>query len=398
MAQDTIATAGAATLRGAISYFRFIGLPVILLIATASILLGQAWPWIGGILLLALNVGLDEVGGDYRDVVDKPNPVFLNAMLYIAVPLTGAMTFALLCRAASPGSLLSGLAPGAAGVGTVFSLGTFGAIFTVGAINGWAAGAFGHELMHRGTRFEWLMAQLLLACCLWTPLAVEHVYGHHRNVGLENDVATVRRGVSLWRYLPKALWGVNRGAAAIEARRMRHRGLGVVSIQNRYLQGLAIETAFVGTAYLLAGWTGLVAFLLSAAIGVLVVEAANYIGHYGLVRAPGRPVCPRHSWNAPRFFSTSTMVNLPRHSHHHQSASKPYWELTVLQDAPIYPLGSAVMSTIAFFPRLFFAIVDPILRDWDERLASDEELALLSERRRREASAPGPIATATRGS
>jgi alkane 1-monooxygenase len=343
-----------------------------------------------------LNIALDEVGGDYRDAVNKPNPAFLNAMLYVVVPLTGVMTVALLCRVASPGSLLSGLVPGAAGGGSISSPGTLGAIFTVGVVNGWAAGAFGHELMHRGTRFEWLLAQLLLACCLWTPLALEHVYGHHRNVGLENDVATVRRGVSLWRYLPKALLGVYRGAAAIEARRMRRRGLRVYSIYNRFLQGVAIETALVGMAFSLAGWSGLVAFLLSAAISVLVIESANYIGHYGLVRAPGRPVCPRHSWNAPRFFSTSTLVNLPRHSHHHQLASKPYWELTVLEDAPIYPFGSVVMSTIALCPRLFFAIVDPLLRDWDERLACDEEIALLYERRPG-ASAAGPTATASEG-
>ncbi|MBZ0226917.1 MAG: fatty acid desaturase [Bauldia sp.] len=138
----------------------------------------------------------------------------------------------------------------------------------------------------------------------------------------------------------------------------------------------------VGLVVALAGPSGIVAFAITAGINVVVIEAGNYIGHYGLVRAPGRPVRPRHSWNAPRFFSTSMMVNLPRHSHHHRSAGKPYWELTVLEDAPVYPFGTAVMSAIALFPSLFFRIVEPRLADWDERLASDDERALLGKPRR----------------
>lgn len=379
MTHTAAAPTGGPSLRNAISHVRFVGLPVVLVIASASIFLGQAWPWLGGIFLLLLNLVLDEVGGDYRDTVEKPNPTFLNAMLYITVPLTAIMTLGLLAQTASPGFLLGEMSPRSPD-SSVFSLHSIGAMFTVGVVGGWAAGSFGHELMHRPTRYEWLFAQLLLARCVYTAFAIEHVYGHHRNVGLPGDVTTAPRGMGFWRHMLRAIVGVHRGAAQIEARRMRRRGYSVFGIRNMFLQGLVLEIILVVGVFALAGPAGLAAFFVSAAISVLVVESGAYLSHYGLVRIAGHPVRPRHSWNAPRFFSTSTMVNSPRHSHHHRSPRTPYWQLTVLDDAPIYPFGTAVMGVIAFVPRLFFSIVDPLLRDWDERLASEKERALLDSR------------------
>lgn len=40
------------------------------------------------------------------------------------------------------------------------------------------------------------------------------------------------------------------------------------------------------------------------------------------------------------------------------------------------------MSAITLFPSLFFRIVEPRLADWDERLARDDERALLGKPRR----------------
>ena len=52
-----------------------------------------------------------------------------------------------------------------------------------------------HELIHR-TDKEWdkLVGRWLLAFTWDTGFAIEHVHGHHRNVGTELDPATARRG------------------------------------------------------------------------------------------------------------------------------------------------------------------------------------------------------------
>jgi alkane 1-monooxygenase len=300
-------------------------------------------------------------------------------MLYASVPLTGILMLGLLIRTASPGSPLADVAMplGIGGDGWTWWLATTGAVFSLGILGGWTAGSFGHELMHRPTRAEWSLAQLLLARGLYAPMAIEHVFGHHRNVGFASDIATAPRGETFWQYLPRAIVGEYRGAFGIELAHMRRLGLPWFSPRNRFLQGVVLQLVLVGLVLALAGPSGLAAFAASAFISIVVVETGNYVSHYGLVRVPGGQVAPRHSWNAPRFFSTSTMVNLPRHSHHHRSAGTPYWELTVLDDAPVYPFGTAVMSTVALYPPWFFSIVEPRLADWDDRLASDDERALL---------------------
>lgn len=369
-------------MRAILAQVRFAALPAVQLAAVATFFAGGGWLWLGAALIISV-LFFDEISGDYRAPLDRPNTLFLEGALYAVVPLMVLLTVGLVLFTAAPGSPADDLARMLGIAGTSDSwIAIAGVVVSVGLIAGPAVGAFGHELMHRSTRAEWWLGQVLLLNCLYTSLAVEHVHGHHRDVGTRDDVASAPRGMSFWRYLPRAIVGVRVGAARIEAARMRRRRLPWYASRNRFLRGLALEIAVVTAILALAGPLALAAFVASAAIGVLVIELANYIGHYGLVRVPGRPVMPRHSWNGPRFLSTSVTVNLPRHSHHHASAGTPYWDLCVLDDAPILPFGLSVMSAIALVPPLFFRVIGPRLEDWDRRLASAEELALIDRRGR----------------
>jgi alkane 1-monooxygenase len=183
------------------------------------------------------------------------------------------------------------------------------------------------------------MSQLLLARCLHAAFALEHVHGHHVCIGTPDDISTAPRGLGFWGYLPRTYFGAIRGAVRIEADRMRRKGLPWYVPRNRFLQGALLELAMLIAVAILAGPAGLGAYLITATLGVLVVELGNYVAHYGLVRARGRPVLPRHSWNAPRLFSSSAMVNAPRHSHHHRSATTRYWDLALIDGGAIYPYG-----------------------------------------------------------
>jgi alkane 1-monooxygenase len=85
---------------------------------------------------------------------------------------------------------------------------------------------------------------------------------------------------------------------------------------------------------------------------------ADYIQHYGLRRAlttsgKPEPVENAHSWNAPHWFSSSLMVNAPRHSDHHMNPARPYPALRLCDSMPMLPHSLPVMAVIALFPPLW---------------------------------------------
>ena len=63
----------------------------------------------------------------------------------------------------------------------------------------------GHELVHRiKNKFDMFMGNWLLAISWDCAFAIEHVYGHHKNVGLESDPATAKRGENLYFFILKS--------------------------------------------------------------------------------------------------------------------------------------------------------------------------------------------------
>src|SRR5262249_34715830 len=88
----------------------------------------------------------------------------------------------------------------------------------------------------------------------------------------------------------------------------------------------------------------------------------------------------RHAWDCDRLISNSLQYNQPRHADHHMFASKPFWELDTTADSPKLPHGYQTMSLIALYPRAWHKAVDPLLADWDSRLANDVERSLLRDR------------------
>ena len=130
-------------------------------------------------------------------------------------------------------------------------------------------------------------------------------------------------------------------------------------------------------AWALAGWVGVGVFVLLAAQGKMYLELVNYVEHYGLMRVPGERVEPRHAWNCHHIISNAALYNLPRHSNHHMFASKPFWALEANAAAPLLPYGYKTMIVLALVPPLWRRVIDPRLRDWDARFATQAERELI---------------------
>ena len=234
----------------------------------------------------------------------------------------------------------------------------------VGLYYGAVGIAVAHELMHRPSRLDRWLGDFLLCTVTYPHFAIEHVYGHHIRVATPDDPASARLNETLYAFIPRSVIGGLRGAWGIEVRRLKSRGQGWFSLQNRMLGYLVIVAAWYLAAWLFVGVYGLAAVAIQSAVAIFSVETINYLQHYGLQRkeiSPGRYERPdvQHCWNWETRFSGLYFLNLGRHSEHHRSANRRFDALRVLDGQPRLPGGLMPMYLAAMVPPLWFAIMNP---------------------------------------
>jgi alkane 1-monooxygenase len=234
-----------------------------------------------------------------------------------------------------------------------------------GLVGGFCINA-GHELGHKKTRIEQVLAQLVLAPTAYGHFVIEHNRGHHRDVATFEDPASARMGESIWRFAVREWPGAWKRAFALERERLAREGRGALSLGNEIIQ-----TGLLTLAY----WSALVLWLGPAVLPFLLVAAvwanfqltsANYVEHYGLLRrrdADGRVErCrPCHSWNSNSLVSNWVLFHLQRHADHHANAARRYQALRHFDEAPQLPTGYFGMFLLAYVPPLWFRVMDPRL-------------------------------------
>jgi alkane 1-monooxygenase len=113
--------------------------------------------------------------------------------------------------------------------------------------------------------------------------------------------------------------------------------------------------------------SGLSFFVAQGVVAFTLLEAINYVEHYGLRRrevAPGRyeRVGPQHSWDSSHRVSNWLLINLARHSDHHLIASRRYPALSSHLESPQLPAGYGAMLLLALVPPLWHRTMDPRAR------------------------------------
>ena len=239
----------------------------------------------------------------------------------------------------------------------------------------------GHELVHRKkNKFDMFMGNWLLALSWDCAFAVEHVHGHHKNVGLPSDPATAKRGENIFGFIIRATIKEQKDAWKLELKQSERRGRAPWGINNKMILGYMRSIAITILSFMVGGLKGMFIYLLCAFIAKALLEVINYSEHYGLIRVEGKPILPHHSWNSNSIMSSIYLYNVTRHSSHHEKSNLRYWELSSYQDAPMMPQGYLTMLYMALFlPYLFHRMMARKLLDWDERFATSEERALARE-------------------
>lgn len=261
------------------------------------------------------------------------------------------------------------------GSGELHGLALVGFVVSTGVATGGVGITLAHELGHRNNLLEQSLAKVLLSTVCYLHFFVEHNRGHHVNVGTPKDPATARFGESLYAFLPRSVVGQYQSAWHLEAKRLKKRGLPALHPRNHMLWGLAIPAVLAATLGVAFGPSALLFFFGQSAVAVLLLEAVNYLEHYGLERrevAPGRfeKVEPIHSWNSSHILSNWFLFHLQRHSDHHAHAGRRYQILRHFEEAPQLPMGYPGMLLLALVPPLWRRVMDPRVLAQRERLAA----------------------------
>ncbi len=238
-------------------------------------------------------------------------------------------------------------------------------IMTTGSAGGFCINV-GHELGHKQTGVERWLAKIILAPTGYGHFTIEHNRGHHRDVATPEDPASARMGEGIWRFAVREYPGALKRAWKLERERLARLQRSAWSLHNEILQPLLMTIVFYT---LLVAWLGirvLPFMVLSAMWANFQLTSANYVEHYGLLRRKlddgSYERCqPRHSWNSNHMFSNWAVFHLQRHSDHHTYPGRRYQSLRHFEDLPTLPNGYFGMFTLAYFPRLWFRVMDPRL-------------------------------------
>ncbi|TFV97083.1 alkane 1-monooxygenase [Algoriphagus kandeliae] len=236
-----------------------------------------------------------------------------------------------------------------------------------------------HELGHKKGKLEQFYAKILLMTVCYMHFVIEHNRGHHVKVATPEDPATSRLGENFYAFWLRSVRDGYKSAWKLEREKLERKSIPFFSFKNEMIQFSLAPIIFIGVIFIGFSlaldrwvWEVPVFFFMQSFLAFSLLEAVNYLEHYGMERkllADGRyeRVTPIHSWNASHRVSNFLLFQLQRHSDHHAFAHKPYQVLNHYDESPQLPAGYSAMIILAFFPPVWFSIMNPRLEQWKEK-------------------------------
>lgn len=339
-------------------YFKYLLSPVILAINVYGLWRGGDYAWVGVGVLVAVLLFDTLLRNDFSmrdqrqvwvyDVIVTMTVFAAFANLLFYVWLVGQNHFATTSSA----------------VGAFVSMMFLG--FVVGAPPV-------HELFHRENAFlRWLgrMGQ----CMIFDPWReITHVITHHMRTATPDDPDYARRGDTVYGHILRTFPSQWKEAYHLEKMMWTKRGRAWWDVRNPWVYRLAQLAVFTGILVAIGGWKGAAFGIGTCLFGPrMLLEVFNYVNHYGLVSAtPGR-FMKHHTWNHLTPGVRILALEITNHAGHHDDSYKPFYQLEPDRNGPLQP-HFFLCVLAALVPPIWFAVIKPRLRDWDERFATPQE-------------------------
>ena len=361
-------------------------------IASAGMLAGGWWTWSSVVFLFVIGVGGEIVTKNFRDETnpDYRYPIIHDLILYSAVVGHLAVTFVAVWVASERdlfgyGQMVNGWLGGwgvhhdvlvARATNTPFDL--VGVGMSLGGILGVSGISAAHELTHRTAHpLDMWFGRWDFALSFGGNFATEHVYGHHKQLGYPSiDPVSPKRGAGFYEFLTLGTWHQWQGGLSIEKRRLEALGKHWLSPSNRVLHAWARGALVVALVYLGAGWRGVGVWFVAACFSKYILEGLNFFSHYGLIRLPNAKISTRNTFSSINPLSNHFTFNLGRHGSHHENDT-PYYFFHY-KAMPLSPYGYLTMTLVSWVPPLFWKLMIPMLKEWDAKWATAEELKVIA--------------------
>jgi alkane 1-monooxygenase len=315
------------------------------------------WLWIGPIVILGLVPIIDLVAG--RDTRNPPTDLieqlekdkYYRWITYLFLPLQYAGFIAAFYVIAT-WDLST-----AEKIGFAISVGMIGGI----GIN------TAHELGHKKESYERWLSKIALAQSFYGHFFIEHNRGHHVRVATPEDPASSRVGESFYRFWPRTVLGSLRSSWNLEKNRIGRRNKHPYRISNDNINAWLMSAVLWIALVVWLGVEILPYLLIQMFIAITLLEAVNYLEHYGMLRQKVmhgdreryERVDPSHSWNSDNIATNILLYHLQRHSDHHAQPTRRYQSLLSYKESPVLPTGYAGMILLSLMPFAWRRVMDP---------------------------------------
>lgn len=298
--------------------------------------------------ILEIIFPVDNRNLEKNEAQNKSNNKFFDWLLYLNLPIVfGVFIYAIKTVTQN----------------TIQTYEFIGLLFSTGIVLGVNGINVGHELGHRQFSIERHLGKLLLLPAQYMHFYIEHNFGHHLQAATKEDPATAGYNQTVYWFWITSIFRQYISAWKIQSNLLKRKGLGFLHIKNDMLWFSLFQISWLLLLWKVFGNLGLLFSILSALIGILLLETVNYIEHYGLLRLQTKNdryerVAEKHSWNSNHVIGRIVLFELTRHSDHHYKSSKKYQILDCHEESPQMPYGYPTSMVLSLIPPLWFYIMN----------------------------------------
>ena len=360
---------------------RYLIVPVSSSITIFGIFLGSTYAWTG-VILFGLYTIIDTLTKDIHLKAEVDNngnsygiKFFQYLVMYVMLPVFVTIQVFLAWRLYqyTSGAILQNLSLGPIEYQNGISgINLIGAIISSGLWAGLGI-IYGHELSHN-KKEGFFVSRLIMALSGASHFTYAHVYNHHLDLGHEDDPATAPRGRNVYLHTWLSHAGQSKFSFDMEAKKLKNQGKSFINKDNRWLLGYLYSLPSIFLFVWSGGVIGLLALATVWILSNFLLEALNFMGHYGLIRKDG-PVEHRHSWDNDSVFTSWFFIEIGRQCDHHVRGETYFWELDDV-GGPNYGIGYFTLFVLTLYPPLFKKFVQKHLDNWDKNYATEEERSI----------------------